>query len=345
MKTPLLVAALCCAVVHGFAQSTPTLTYTTEGLWNVRSGHADWINILVAQYSAELWSGAAASVTLLASDNLRQDEGKDCLTPVAHIFSAIEDDSAPLSLFLMGITQKIGFVNLFFGVRNVNEDYFTTPWNSVFTSSVGGLFPCLSVNYPISDSPLSALCLHAEAAVTERIHLKMSLYNGRASNLWSEVFAFRPHRDGLLGICEVGYTGGEKGYDGNYRLGFVGAKTPSETDGRKRFRKSFWALAEQPLYVSDSGGGLELLLHAGWSPDCLCHGYWAAGVLWKGVFAEDDYIGLLYDRSLCSEGDETAAELTYARTVGCCTVQPALHRVYYPGGTATVAMMKLQFEF
>ena len=354
MKRILLIALFVPLVLPTFATTKPApeITYTTEGLWNASTGHANWINILNAYHEIGLWKNGTLDIDLLAVNNLRDAQGKGGTADNLHIFSAIEDESVALSLFEFGLTQRFDASILSFGVRNVNKDYFGSPWNSVFTSSVGGLFPSLSDNFPISDSPMSARCLHSEITLFRRLVWKSSLYNGVASNRWDEVFNIRPKRDGIFSITEFTYTGKEGTYVGRYQLGAAFGDTPlpeaqrsPQEPNKKHKRESVWTLVEQPLYIAPDGRQLTLLLHGGWAPKSECELYGAVGVLWQGLLSEKDYIGLLYDRSLYTTGYETEIELTYAYPTSFGTVQPALHRVYTHTSAHTIAMAKVIFEF
>ena len=354
MKRLLLLALLVPIALTSFAspKATPNITYTTEGLWNTSNGHANWINILNAYHEIDLWRGGSLDIDLLAVNNLRYSQGKSGIADDLHIFSAIEDESVHLSLFEFGITHHFNASTLSFGVRNVNKDYFTSPWNSIFTSSVGGLFPSLSDNFPISDSPMSAMCLHSELYLFEGFVWKSSLYNGVASNQWDEVFNIRPKRDGVFSITEFSYTGKEGTYLGTYRLGAAFGDTPlpeaqrsADNPTKKHKRESIWLLVEQPLYFTPDGHQLTLLLHGGWAPNSECELYGAMGILWRGLLSDEDYIGFLYNRSLYRTGYETALELTYAYPTSFGTIQPAIHRVYTHTATHTIAMAKVVFDF
>ncbi|MDD3108765.1 MAG: hypothetical protein PHV49_06110, partial [Alistipes sp.] len=199
-----------------------SLNLTTEGLYNLTDNKANWITILDVNLEQRLWRSAHFTVDLLSVYNQRYASQMGGIADHLHIFSAIEDESIPLALFMCGVTQRLGPVDLFVGVRNVNRDYFTSPWNSLFTASTNGLFPIISHNYPLSDSPLSALCLHAEWGITPEWRIKSSLYNGVAAERWDERFRFRPAKDGVLSVSKLSYEGDEdQGYVGSYHLGFV----------------------------------------------------------------------------------------------------------------------------
>lgn len=321
------------------------VNYTTEFLYGFDTDKANWANVLDVDFSRNLWRGGNIRLNLLSSDNLRDSRGKEPIAPDLEIFSAIEEESSPLTLFIFGISQKIGISDVFLGVRNVNEDYFDTPWNSLFTSPSNGLYPCISEGYPLADAPRSALCLHSEMRFSEHWLYKSSLYNGVATNDWLRVFNFRPRKQGLLAISELSYSGREGSYVGSYHLGTVFGDCYDEERGKKVKNDSFWLLAEQPLYYSRSGQTLQLLLQGGYSTAGSCRGYFGIGTIWRGLFQKSDYVGLLAQRSFHDEGDETDWELTYAMEWGAATIQPALHLLFGGDKTRAIGVMKVVMEF
>ena len=143
-----------------------SLSYTTVGLYDMTLNRANWVNVLDASLWQSLWKGGAFEAALLSVNNLRNSHGRNSAINGLTIFSSIEDESIPLSLFKLGISQNTNRIRSFIGVRNVNNDYFITPWNSIYTASVNGLFPTLSHNLPLSDSPASAMCIHFEWDIT-----------------------------------------------------------------------------------------------------------------------------------------------------------------------------------
>lgn len=336
---------MCCQVA--FAQPprlSLSLNYTSVGLYNVTSDRANWINLLDAAADVRLWRDASFEVEMLAVNNLRNSMGLSGVADELPVFCCIEDGSVPLSLFKLGIRQVFGPVTLFLGVRNVNNDYFTSQWNSMYTASTNGLFPTLTHNFPLSDSPLSAMCLHIEWEIFNGFVLKNSLYNGVASDRWDEVFRVRPGRDGFFDIAEIGYKG--TGYLGEYRAGVVWSNAYVEELARRDHRRGAWAIAEQPLYVASSGRELALLLNYGYTPSCCCDKYWGAGLVWRGLATtQRDYLGVMYNRSWHKSGIESDIEITYAYTHGCLTVQPAVHQIFASNRNRTVVMLKLAIDF
>ena len=328
----------------------PAITLTTEGLWNTTTGVANWVTLLNVDYAFELWHEGGLSIDLLAIANLRQEQGKGGVADNLHLFSAIEDSPSTLALMSLGVGQYLAErrLYLFAGIRNLGKDYFTTPWNSIFTSADNGLFPSISTHFVVPDAPKSSMALHCEWHPTARWSLKASLYDGVASQLWGELWRVNLGRDGIFSIAEVGYDGSSSGdYVGNYNLGATFGYAPTAEElsagGRDKSRRaSLWLIAEQPLYRwSDSNRQVQMLLHGAWAPRSDCDLYGALGILCRSLLVGDDYAGVMLSRGLYRGGYETHVEVTYAFSWRYLTLQPALHRIFASHTRQTVAMVKL----
>lgn len=330
---------------------TPTIAYTTEGLWNTTTGIANWVNILNVDYEFPIWQDGAFSLDLLSVNNLRHEQGKGGVADNLHLFSAIEDSPSTLALMAFGIGQHFSDNRLFIyaGIRNLGKDYFTEPWNSVFTSAMNGLFPSISTNFAVADAPLAAMALHTEWHPSERWGVKLSLYDGVASQQWNELFRLNLRRDGIFAIGEVGYKGDRESYLGTYNLGATYGYAPTaqelERGGvRKVSRASLWVLAEQPLMLQRGGRELYLIVHGAWAPRSDCDLYGAGALVCRSLLAKEDYVGFLVSRGLYRGGYETQLEVTYSYRWRYLKLQPALHRVHASRGDYTIAMMKVIVE-
>lgn len=124
-------------------------------------------------------------------------------------FSNIEEDNLPLALAVCGANWQINDKHsLFFGIRNMNEDYFTSPVTSFFTNSSCGVYPTISANYDIANYPVASVGAHYrfESAIGSNesngsIVFQSSLYNGKGSYHFTScdnVFRFYP-KDGITG--------------------------------------------------------------------------------------------------------------------------------------------------
>ena len=121
------------------------LTYTTEVQTNFRK-EGKWVNLLRLDYSMQG-------------------------------FSNIEEKNLPFAPAVLGLEYRTSRSSLFLGIRNVNEDYFTSPCSSFFTNSSCGIYPTLSANYPLANYPKSALGLDYKLNYKDWT-MEVSVYNG-----------------------------------------------------------------------------------------------------------------------------------------------------------------------
>lgn len=122
-------------------------------------------------------------------------------------FSNIDEDNTTLAPAVAGLTFTSGGSMLFAGIRNMNEDYFTSHFMSLFTNSSCGIFPTISANYRIANYPLASMGIHLERKIRE-LTIMASVYNGVGYKSFSgrqNVFRLCPESDGLFSILSVNY--------------------------------------------------------------------------------------------------------------------------------------------
>lgn len=175
---------------------------------------------------------------------------KERLLDDLQVFSNIEEDTRWLTLAVAGISLQLGDSHILkVGIRNLNEDYFTSPVTSLFTQSSCGIFPTISAIGDVANYPLSDLGIHYRF---EREHyaIQASVYTGT--------------RDmGRLAIAQSEYT-----HNGN--LFFLGACL---YDDKTRTSSALWSYCE--LTLSPSAHLLASYSHAFNTPECtdyLCIG-------------------------------------------------------------------------
>ena len=78
---------------------------------------------------------------------------------------------------MAGTDLYIGRQHAVCGIRNMNEDYFTSHFMSLFTNSSCGIFPTISANYRIANYPLASMGIHLERKIRE-LTVMASVYNG-----------------------------------------------------------------------------------------------------------------------------------------------------------------------
>ena len=356
-----------------FAREKPEVSvqYTTE-LQSDFGRRLNWVNLLSLRATVPMeWLGLWGNGKLEVQAISVYKTSRERIAGDRQVFSNIEEDNLPFSPFILGYSQQIGKVLLFGGLRNVNEDYFTTPYASLFTNSSCGIYPTLSANYVLANYPLSAVCLHLEYRINEKIGIKNSLYNGKAYlpfKRGSSVFTVAPRRDGLLDLAEISYTTNNS-YHGTYNLGVVvhgsnrlgdasDCRLPSEqvqaqteTSSAKRWRVNYacWFSAEQECWRSGrySAGVLGQYSFA-LSDRNDCRRYVAAGGVFRGMLSasQEDALGVIFSQASFSDVREKALEITWNYTVSDhFTVQPAFHFIRTGNERYHIAMLRVVVSY
>lgn len=316
----------------------------SEGQCNLSNNKTNWINLLEIGIETSVEKNVTLVTNLISIQNTRiqkcrKEEG---VCNDRQMFSNIEEDNQELSLFAFGPEWRVtDRLTTFAGVRNVNLDYFTSPLTSLFTGSSQGIYPTLSENWELlSNYPLSAICLHAEWNFSGNWEIKNSFYNGVASANLTGSFRFRPGRDGVFNITQLGYVEPEDSCRplGQYYLGIAYGNAPNKEGGNKHSRTSYYGLIEQPLV-----GRIGLLLEGSWvSTSQPCHAYYAAGLVFSDLLKKGAVFGVMANRALFEEGQETDVEITYSLPIGKhITVQPSMHFIRTCSSSNTVGLLRI----
>ena len=131
--------------------------FTTEGQYAVR-GSANWVNLLRLDFSMPLAHGAGS----VEAATIHAFKTHDPIVGDWQTFSNIETSNLAAAIAVLGYRHAWRNASLFVGVRNVNEDFFTSPLTSLFTNSSCGLFPTIAASYPIANYPFSGLTLYMD---------------------------------------------------------------------------------------------------------------------------------------------------------------------------------------
>lgn len=245
-------------------------------------------------------------------------------------FSNLDAERIPFALSVCGVNWNAGdHHSLFVGIRNMNEDYFTSPVTSFFTNSSCGVYPTISANYDIANYPLASIGAHYKYE-NRNIALQASLYNGKGSYRFSgreNVFRFCPASDGLFGLAEAAYSRRGSSYFVGSAVYWAGSSSSdiSSSHNTKGVSLSPWAYAEQR--ITD-----RLSLIAGYShafgDDTACRDFAGLGGRYTWNRAE---LGLFTDYANFAEGCEWATELTCKiDLVRHLYLQPSLHAIFMP---------------
>lgn len=308
----------------------------------------DWVNQLRLNFTMPLGKHVHFDIATLSVAQTREEGvANDYQT-----FSNIYADNMALALAVAGLRWESGKSMLFAGVRNIDEDYFTSPVASLFTNSSCGLYPTVSMNTPLATYPLAAVGVHY-AYNSDGWQAMASIYNGAGHRHFTgsdNAFRICPKTDGVFGIASVSYNHKESEYivGGTYYNGRVQPDIPIDDvtppDGRYT-NVALWANVEQSISPS-----LKLMAHYSGSPThgAQCYSYIGAGIekdVTLDKLKKTVQLGLFSDYAHFAYGKEWATEATAKLQLNDkCYIQPALHFIRTDGTTSFVGLMRLGYE-
>lgn len=334
--------------------------YTTELQSNFKSNY-NWVNVvdLNVQLSTEaigVWRNGFVDMELISICRT----AKERILDDKQVFSNIDEANQPLRIFTLGYTHVIGKANLFFGLRNVNRDYFTTPYTSLFTNSSCGIYPTISANYPLGNYPLSAMCLHVMYEIDHNWSVSNSLYNGTAYESFRQAFTISPKQDGVFNMTQISYTQNLQ-YYGTYSLGSaVHSRMPmcnenseSQLNEKKTSQKktkvdySVWATMEQSIYAAN-GREVGVLAQCSFaSPGTnRCSQYYGFGLLFSGwtTNSKKDQLGVFINSARFDKEKEVSFELTWKhQLIKNIALQPAFHLITNTGNANIAGILRLSY--
>lgn len=344
LHTSLFIYVFTTGLSFGLSAQEIAINYTTELQYNLNT-QVNWVNLLdinamVTTEQLHLWKNGEfnyASISILKTS-------KERIANDLQTFSNIEEDNLIYAPSILGYTQTVHNVRLFGGLRNVNADYFTAPYTSLFTNSSCGIYATLSSNYPLANYPLSAMCLHMEYQPDSHWLIKSSLYNGIAYEPYrkgNSIFTIRPGKDGIFNMTEINYTQNST-YYGSYHLGSaIHSGMPVEANFTQ------WGSIEQCIYNSKERE-IGLLAQYSYTPSLhnTCRQYYGVGLLFKGWLTEarNDQLGIFINRAKFGANNETAAELTWKYPINTyLDIQPAFHFIVNKEASYAIGLVRLSF--
>lgn len=324
-----IVAALLVSCSHQLCAQEIGVCYDTE-LQTDFKGNCNFANLLYlsADYSlGEHFKLSAASISTFKTR-------KGSLLDDLQGFSNLEADNEPFTLAVTGIGWEVnGHHSLFFGIRNVNEDYFTSDVTSLFLNSSCGIFPTLSFNMDIANYPLASMALHYCYA-SPSFNFLASAYNGQgydrlkgSDNLWR----ITPHSDGLFFITQADWQQS----NGHYFAGVAQHSGPlsgsSGTHDGSSAQTALWTYSEYSL--TDRLSFIADYSHAfGHSSRCTDFFGFGGQYTWNR-----SALGFFSDYAKFRHESEWAAELTYKYNITSslflqASCQLIHHRSWLPAG-------------
>lgn len=320
--------------------------YTTEWQWDMKK-NTNWVNLLRLDMNLPLWKSGSLEAATIHVAKTNENIIDDWQT-----FSNIEEDNIFAAIAMMGYRHMWKKARLFVGVRNVNEDFFTSDVTSLFTGSSCGIFPTVSAGYPISNYPLAGLTVYFDVSFGGWT-FKNGLYNGAGYNGWNRhdnPFLVRPKRDGVFDMAQLEYECG----NGHY---FAGAavhnrRYPVDEEGRlspmgealKQTSCAWWVYGEQPVWKA---GNKNVILMAQYSENTCrqsgCYRYAEAGCAYAGGSGR---LGMSGQYARFFQGKEWSLELTWNKAVSeSLFIQPILQYVRNGNGNFTVLSARVHYSF
>lgn len=237
-------------------------------------------------------------------------------------FSNIREKDYLLSPFLVGYSYYLSNNELFVGLRNINEDYFTTDYTSLFTQSSAGIHPTLSANYNLANYPYSGLSLFLETNPTSSIRLRTSIYNAAAGAVFvkdESPFVFGKNGVFLIQDCLL------QNEIWKCNIGIL-----SQFKFNERFRDFVvWGVMEKCIFTN-ARLDIGILGEASYAfnPNIECSTFMSAGLVFDGLIGEKkkNICGLQFYYAKYKERSDLDMELTWRYQMNkYCVLQPALH--------------------
>lgn len=176
--------------------------YTAEWQWDMNK-NTNFVNLLRLELDVPLWKGGTFEAA-----TLHVAKTNDGIIDDWQGFSNIEADNMFGGIAVLGYMHEWKAGHVFVGVRNVNEDFFTSDITALFTNSSCGIVPTIGSSYPIANYPFSGLTVYFDVQKGGWL-FRNSLYNGVGYNGWKHgdnPFLVRPKKDGIFDMAQLEYS-------------------------------------------------------------------------------------------------------------------------------------------
>ncbi len=349
------------SILFPFGASAQTFSgeYTGEWSWGM-NGNTTFVNLLRFDFEYSPWrNGTIEAATLHIART------SDPVIDDLQLYSSVYEENNYAAIAVLGYKHSWKNANLFVGVRNTNEDFFTSDGTGLFTSASPGIFPTIGASYPIANYPVSALGFTFDISfgnwtVTE------ALYNGVARNGWrasDNPFLVRPKRDGFFDEIQVAYETDESFYSVGAAMHnkFFTFDEEGDFTAENKFSAALWAYGEQTVWKGDDQRfRLMAQVSANTDSRSACTSYAEIGCIYE---YKNNTLGISgqygrfheYEENLLDNGrttgeyaptDEYSVELTYCREINDhISLQPAFHYIRTGSENNTVLLGRFVYTF
>ncbi|MDQ7001656.1 MAG: carbohydrate porin [Ghiorsea sp.] len=246
--------------------------------------------------------------------------------------------------------QQFGDVgSLLMGLHDMNSEFYTSDYASLFLQSSFGIGPTVSGNIPVSIFPKAGLSARLKMTPTEHMYIQGAVYDGNPATR-----GFRAG-EGKMYIAESGLSS----ESGTYKVGYW-KHTAAVAFGANNFANNngIYGVIDQQIATLDGDGSIGWFLQYGYAPQDRnsVYSYVGSGLHVHGLIpsrAEDD-LGIAIARANTHANPtavnvaETTTELTYRVVVSpWLALQPSFQVIQKPGGDAAAPTVKaalLRFE-
>ena len=321
--------------------------YTTEWQWDMNK-KTNWVNMLRLEMSLPIGKGndsfEAATLHVSRTNETIIDDWQG--------FSNIEVENVFAAIAVLGYMHEWKSGHLFVGVRNVNEDFFTSNVTALYLNSSNGIFPTIAANYPIANYSLAGLTLYFDVT-RGGWTFKNSLYNGVGYNGWKRndnPFVVRPKRDGIFNISQLEYShrgaqyfAGATIHTKQFPIDEEGEMSPTEESVSKT-SCAWWLYGEQPVWTA---GDKKISCVAQYSENtCRDNGCYRYAEIGCAYADNNDECGVSAQYAQFHQGIERTLELTWKRQITeSIALQPYFQYINNKNGDFTVLSARLYYSF
>ncbi len=367
MKLKTVLLTISCVIPSIAFSQTFSGEYIGEWAWGMSTGRTNFVNHLRFDFEWSPWKNGTFEV---ATQHIAvaHSEGPGPVIDDLQLYSNIYEENNIAAIAVLGYKHVWEHFDLFVGVRNSNEDFFTTEVASLFTSSSPGIFPTISASYPMPNYPVSSLNITFNIMFGNWT-ITNALYNGVGYCGWKSYdnpFLVRPKRDGIFDELQLAYET-EKNF---YSIGaamhtkeFTFDEEGDEFSRRNKFSAALWAYGEQDVWEG-ADQKVRLMAQASFNTNSksACTSYFELGGLYQyksNTFGLSAQYGRFHEESLefdenvgtplgheTTATDEWSLELTYVHEFSeHISIQPAFHYVRTGGENNTVLLGRFTYSF
>ncbi len=314
----------------------------------------NFVNLLRFDFEYSPWKNGTIEAATLHIARTNEPVVNDL-----QLYSSVYEENNFAAIAILGYKHSWKNANLFVGVRNSNEDFFTSDGTSLFTSSSPGIFPTIGASYPIANYPVSSLNVTFDITfgnwtITE------ALYNGVGYCGWKHndnPFLVRPKRDGVFDELQVAYETDDSFYSVGAAMHTKFFTYDDEGDfvNENKFSAALWAYGEQTVWSGADDQKVRLMaeLSANTAKNSAFTSYAEVGCIYErkeNTFGISGQYGRFHEcgaeDNSYAPTDEYSLELTWNREItDRISLQPAFHYIRTGNENNTVLLGRFIYSF